>query len=60
MQLIKLTRIAYDKQMLYNSSIEDVELYLDMVEDNIRDLFKKMNLNKIPDYIDDGKIDKNN
>ena len=42
----RLTRVAYDKQILYNSSIEDVdnesvELYLDVVEDKIRGLFGK-------------------
>lgn len=61
----RLTRVAYDKQILYNSSIEDVdnesvELYLDVVEDKIRGLFGKRDLDKILEYIGAGKIDKNN
>ena len=60
----RLTRVAYDKQMLYNSSIEDVdedavELYIDVVEDNIHGLFGKRDLDKILEYIGAGKIDKN-
>lgn len=61
----RLTRVAYDKQIVYNSSIEDVdnesvELYLDVVEDKIRGLFGKRDLDKILEYIGAGKIDKNN
>lgn len=61
----RLTRVAYDMQMLYNSSIDDVdeeaiELYLDVVEDNIRGLFGKRDLDKILEYIGAGKIDENN
>ena len=61
----RLTYVDYDKQILYNSSIDDVDeesinLYLDIVEDNIRDLFKKRDLDKILEYIGEGKIDKNN
>lgn len=61
----RLTHVAYDKQILYNSSIEDVdeeaiELYLDVLENNrIRDLFGKRDLDKILEYIGAGKIDKN-
>ena len=60
----RLTSIAYDNQILYNSSIEDVdnkavELYLDVVEDNIHNLFGKRDLDKILAYIGAGKIDKN-
>ena len=44
--------MAYDKQMLYTSSIADadeeaVELYLDVVEDKIHGLFGKRDLDKI-------------
>ena len=62
----RLTYVDYDKQMLYNSSIEDVdmdavELYLDVLEnESIRDLFGKRDLDKILEYIGAGKIDKNN
>ena len=61
----RLTHVAYDRQMLYNSSIDDVdskavELYLDVVEDNIRGLFGKRDLDKILEYIGAGKIDENN
>ena len=61
----RLTRVAYDKQMLYTSSIDDVdeeavELYMDVVEDRIRGLFGKRDLDKILEYIGAGKIDKNN
>ena len=35
------------------------DIYLDVVEDNIRGLFGKRNLDKILDYIGAGKIDKN-
>lgn len=60
----RLTRVAYDRQILYNSSIEDVddeavELYRDVVEDNIHGLFGKRDLDKILTYIGAGKIDKN-
>ena len=60
----RLARVAYDKQILYNSSIEDVdeeavELYVDVVEDNIHRLFGKRDLDKILAYIGAGKIDKN-
>ena len=60
----RLTSVPYDEQILYNSSIEDVdeeavELYLDVVEDNIRGLFGKRDLDKILAYIGAGKIDKN-
>ncbi|MBQ2635301.1 MAG: DeoR family transcriptional regulator [Methanobrevibacter sp.] len=62
----RLTYVDYDKQMLYNSSIDDVdmdsvELYLDILEnESIRDLFGKRDLDKILEYIGAGKIDKNN
>ena len=62
----RLTYVDYDKQMVYNSSIEDVdmdavELYLDILEnESIRDLFGKRDLDKILEYIGAGKIDKNN
>jgi len=61
----RLTRVAYDKQMLYSSSIDDVdedavELYFDVLEnDSIRGLFGKRDLDKILEYIGAGKIDKN-
>lgn len=61
----KLTHVEYDKQIIYNSSIEDVdyesiELYLDVVENNnIHELFEKRDLDKILEYIGAGKIDKN-
>ena len=60
----RLTSVAYDNQILFNSSIDDVdeeavELYMDVVEDNIQGLFGKRDLDKILEYIGAGKIDKN-
>ncbi len=61
----KLTTVPFDNEILYNSSMEDVdceaiELYLDALEnDKIRDLFGKRDLDKILEYIGAGKIDKN-
>lgn len=61
----KLTTVPFDNEILYNSSMEDVdgeaiELYLDVLEkDNIRDLFGKRDLDRILEYIGAGKIDKN-
>lgn len=61
----KLTTVPFDNEILYNSSMDDVdgeaiELYLDVLEkDNIRDLFGKRDLDRILEYIGAGKIDRN-
>lgn len=60
----KLKFVPYDKQILYNSSIDDVDdeavqLYIDVLENNnIRDLFGKRELDKILEYIGAGQISK--
>lgn len=61
----KLTKTRYDNEILYNSSISDVDeeavnLFLDVLEnESIRGLFGKRSLDKILEYIGAGKIDKN-
>lgn len=62
----KLSYTSFDQEIIYNSSIEDVDdetidLYLDVVENkNIKELFGKRDLDKILEYIGAGKLDKNN
>ncbi len=59
----RLTSVAYDQQMLYNSSIDDVdaealELFKNALGDSkIKELFGIRELDKILEYIGAGKID---
>lgn len=59
----RLTRVAYDNQILYNSSIDDVdaealELFKNALRDSrIKELFDVRELDKILEYIGAGKID---
>ena len=59
----RLTRVAYDEQILYNSSIDDVdaealELFKNALRDSrIKELFDVRELDKILEYIGAGKID---
>lgn len=61
----KLSNNAFDKQILYNSSLEDVDdeaikLYFDVLENNtIRELFGKRDLKNILEYIGAGQINQN-
>ena len=62
----RLTSVAYDDQILYNSSIDDVdaealELFKNALGDSkIKELFDVRKLDKILEYIGASKIDYNN